>query len=312
MEISIKEMAKKIVSYPEICIIYHVRPDGDCIGSAYALSLALKSLGLKVSVNGTYDIPPAYLYMTDRVMNDVLTDPVYVLVDTSTPDRAGEYENCHFTFCIDHHRNNTVEADYKYVEEDCGACSEIIYKLIKEMNVTVTKEMADFMYAALVTDTLCFRTSDTNSQSFEIASKLAASGADVYGIGRRLMFVKSEGRMKIENFLTKSLHFTCDNKIVTGIIMLDDLNKAGILDSELEGINSFVEQIEGIRIGVTIRELPDGKMRCSMRTNGEIPASEICSHFGGGGHFHAASCILDTDVISARNIMENECRKYLL
>ncbi len=311
MEISIKEMAARIVNYPEFCIIYHVRPDGDCIGSAYALSLALKELGKKVSVKGTYDIPPAYLDMTDRVIQDTLTDPIYVLVDTSTPDRAGEFEKTHFTFCIDHHRNNTVNADYKYIEEDCGACSEIIYKLIVEMNVKLTKEMADFMYAGLVTDTLCFRTSDTNSQTFETASKLAASGADIYGIGRRLMLIKSEGRMKIENILTASLHFTCDNKVVTGVIMLEDLHKAGIMDSELEGINSFVEQIEGIRIGVTIRELPDGKMRCSMRTNGEISASEICSHFGGGGHFHAASCIIDTDVNGAREIMEKECKKYI-
>ena len=87
MEISIKEMAARIVNYPEFCIIYHVRPDGDCIGSAYALSLALKELGKKVSVKGTYDIPPAYLDMTDRVIQDTLTDPIYVLVDTSTPDR---------------------------------------------------------------------------------------------------------------------------------------------------------------------------------------------------------------------------------
>ena len=67
--------------------------------------------------------------------------------------------------------------------------------------------------------------------------------------------------MKIERILRDSFHYTCDGQIVTGIIMLKDLETAGVLDSDIEGINSLVEQIEGVRIGVTIRELPDGRMR---------------------------------------------------
>ena len=72
------------------------------------------------------------------------------------------------------------------------------------------------------------------------------------------------------------------------LITLNDLKTADIKDSELEGINSFVDQVEGVKIGVTIRELPDGNTRCSMRTNGNIFANEICQFFGGGGHYHAA------------------------
>ena len=110
---------------------------------------------------------------------------------------------------------------------------------------------------------MCFRTSDTSVQSFETAAELAKSGADIYRIGRRNMFIKSKGRLMIEDILRSSFHFTCDNQILTGIITLNDLKTADILDSELEGINSFVEQVEEVRIGVTIRELPDGRMRCS-------------------------------------------------
>jgi phosphoesterase RecJ-like protein len=95
------------------------------------------------------------------------------------------------------------------------------------------------------------------------------------------------------------------------MITLADLKTAGILDSELEGINSFVEQIAGVRIGVTIRELPDGRTRCSMRTNGDIFANAICAVHGGGGHLHAACCELDTDPIQARTIIEETCRKFI-
>ena len=118
--------------------------------------------------------------------------------------------------------------------------------------------------------------------AFEVATELAKAGADVYHIGRINTFIKSAGRMKIENILRDSFHFTYNNQIVTGIIMLKDLETAGVLDSDIEGINSLVEQIEGVRIGVTIRELPDRRMRCSMRSSGNISVDEITRKFGGG------------------------------
>ena len=101
--------------------------------------------------------------------------------------------------------------------------------------------------------------------------------------------------------------------MLTGIITLQDLDDANILDSELEGINSIVDEIDGVEIGVTIRELPDRSLiRCSMRTKGNISANEICKELGGGGHFHAAACFLpNVDVYQAREIIEAVCRKYL-
>ena len=92
---------------------------------------------------------------------------------------------------------------------------------------------------------------------------------------------------------------------------LNDLKTADIKDSELEGINSFVDQVEGVKIGVTIRELPDGNTRCSMRTSGSISANEICRFFGGGGHYHAAACILEMSVYEARIIIEQVCESFL-
>lgn len=311
MNVSIEKMAEELRKYQEFRIVYHIRPDGDCIGSSFALALALKSIGAKCEVVGRDEVPRVHKFMTDRVVPDVLADPVYIAVDAVSPARTGNFQHAHFTFCIDHHRDNSIEADYKYVEPDCGACSEIIFKLIKAMGIPLTKDIADFLYTALVTDTMCFRTADTSIQSFETAAELARYGADIYNIGRRNMFIKSAGRQKIEQSLQESFHFTCDNRILTGIITLDDLKMAGILDSELEGINSLVEQIEGVRIGVTVRELPDGRTRCSMRTNGNIAANKICAVHGGGGHLHAACCELDTDPIEARRIMEETCRGFL-
>ncbi len=308
---TVKEFAEHLKEYDEFCIVYHVRPDGDCIGSSFALALALQAIGKKCTVEGEYPVPRSHRILTDHVTLDKVENPVYIALDSCDLSRTGTYSDRKYTFCIDHHRGNSIPAKYKYVEEDCGACSEIILKIINEFVIDVTKPMADLLYMALVTDTLCFRTGDTDKQSFETAARLAECGADILGIGRRYMFVKSSQRMKIESILRDSLHLCCDGQLITGIITLADLKEADILDEELEGINSFVEQIDSMRIGITIRELPDGTTRCSMRTKGELSANEICRLFGGGGHFHAAACFLDTDVYRAREIMEKACIEIL-
>jgi len=312
MLVTIKKMAEKLRIYDEYVIVYHIRPDGDCIGSSFALSLGLQSIGKRCKVVGRDPVPQIHRFMTNEVLQDTVTDPIYISVDAVSPQRTGNYADKHFTFCIDHHCNNSIDADFKYVEEDCGACSEVIFKLLKEMNITITKQIADLLYTALVTDTRCFQTSDTSVQSFETAAALTKLGADTYEISRRNIFVKSKGRRMIEDFLKNSLHFSCDDKLITGIITLDDLKAANIADSELEGINSYVEQYEEMLIGVTVRELPDGRSRCSTRTSGNISANEICAIHGGGGHYHAAVCELDEPPEEARAIMEETCKKFLI
>lgn len=172
MIVTIKEMAEKLRTYDEYAIVYHIRPDGDCIGSSFALALGLQSIGKRCAVVGRDPVPQIHQHMTNAVPRDGLTSPVYFSVDAVSLQRTGNYADKHFTFCIDHHRNNSIDADYKYVEEDCGACSEIIFKLLNEMNITITKQIANLLYTALVTDTRCFQTSDTSVQSFETAAAL--------------------------------------------------------------------------------------------------------------------------------------------
>ncbi|MBQ9696270.1 MAG: DHH family phosphoesterase [Oscillospiraceae bacterium] len=312
MNMNAQEIAWEMINYTEFRIVYHIRPDGDCIGSAYALGLALQSVGKRCEVIGEYPVPAQHRYLTDVFRSDPLTDPVWVSVDSAGPDRAGCYGGEHFTFCIDHHRGNSIEADFKCVEEDCGACSEIILKVIRGIGAQVTKSVADLLYMALVSDTMSFRTADTDAQTFETAAELYRCGADVYRIGRNHTFYKSAGRMRIEQLLTESFHYTCEGRILTGIITQADLQAAGIEDSALEGINCFMERIEGVRISGTIRELADGKIRVSVHTNGNISADAIVREFGGAGHFHAAGCVIpDRTAGEVRGMLEETCRRHL-
>lgn len=133
----------------------------------------------------------------------------------------------------------------------------------------------------------------------------------IYSIGRHNMFYKSKERLRIEEILKRNFRFIEKGRIGTGIITLSDLKEANILDSELEGINSLIEEVESVIIGTTIRELPDGRSRCSMRTKGNLLANEICAIHGGGGHRHAACCELDLPPLKARRIIESTCSRLL-
>ena len=308
---SLEEFGNALRVCRSVCIVYHIRPDGDCIGSAYALAIALQSVGIRTAVTGRDPVPKSFRRLTDAFVPDALDAPVWFVVDTSSPYRTGTFAEQHFTFCLDHHNGNSIAADYKYVEADCGACSEIVYKLLRVMEIPVTKQIADLLYTAIVTDTLCFRTSDASAQTFRTAAALAECGADIEEIGRRHMMYKSKGRRMVEKALENSLHITCGERLFSGIILLRDLAAAGVADSELEGINAYIEQFEEMCIGVTLRELPDGRTRCSVHTKGDISAHEICQRFGGGGHFHAAGCELDTAPEQSREIVEKVCREYL-
>ncbi len=311
MRVSIETIAEKLLCHKEFKIVYHIRPDGDCIGSAYALALALRARGARCRVVGRDPVPQIHRYLTDRVPNDEVSDPVWVAIDAVSPARTGNFSDVHYTFCLDHHNGNSIEADYKYVEEDCGACSEIVFKVIRAIGVEITKEIADLLYTAIITDTMSFRTTDTKPQTFEVAAELARCGADVFGIGRLNTFIKSPERMAVEDILRSTFHYTCGGKAVTAILMLRDLETAGILDSELEGINSLVEQVASVRVGATLRELPDGTTRCSMRSNGDISVNDICALHGGGGHYHAAVCEFPCSPTEAREIIEETVREYL-
>lgn len=207
MNNTIKEMAEKLLEFDEYMIVYHIRPDGDCIGSSFALALGLQSIGKRCAVVGRDPVPMIHQHLTSKIPQDSLENPIYFSVDAVSPMRTGNYADEHFTFCIDHHRGNSINADFKYVEEDCGACSEIVFKLLCEMNITITKEIADLLYTALVTDTRCFQTSDTSEQTFEIAAALTRLGANTFDISRRNCFVKSKGRRAIKKYWKKACTF---------------------------------------------------------------------------------------------------------
>lgn len=302
-------------------IVYHINPDGDCIGSAFGLSLILRKLGAKCAVIGRDGVPAHFHWMTDPIKNDILDENAqYIGVDCKDRGRTGSVlMQQPYAFWIDHHGSPEEQAEYEYVRPECSACSELVLSVAEALGIEPDRQTAELLYTALVTDTSCFRTSATNAQSFASAARLAACGIDPYAIGRRHAMVKSAARLKLEQIIFAGMELHCDGQLAVGTIMLDDLKTAGIAEvngPETENINGLLELIETARVTVMIREYPadnpEGQTRFSVKTTeAGLSARSVAEQFGGGGHPNAAGGFMRETPARARELLTAACKKLL-
>lgn len=298
-------------------IVYHINPDGDCIGTAYALALVLRALGARAAVRGRDAVPEQFCELTDSVPEDALDGSAqYICVDCKDRGRTGkEYENLPYRFWIDHHGTPEEQADYEYVRPERSACSELVLELAETLGVPVTPQMASLLFTALVTDTSRFCTVSTNTQSFESAAKLTAYGADAYALGRRYIMMKTPERLAAERIILDGMHLLSSGRVVTGMLTLADLQRAGIAApnaSPLQSINSLLESVSTAWVTVMVREYPaenpEGRTRFSVKsTRSDLSAFEIARQLGGGGHPQASGGFSSDAPEAVRQRLEQLC-----
>lgn len=310
MDLTLQEMAVKLREYPSYRIYFHKSPDGDAIMSAYALALALQAIGISCEPVCCDPIPDVYHDIIAEMSFDSLDSFTNIAVDSADAKRLGKYKDEKITLCIDHHENK-MEADYRYVVPEASSCCELIYQLIREMNVPVTKHLANLLYTGLITDTMCFRTHSTTPASLKTAASLAQDGADIVRIARRFSLEKTQERIAIEQVLLDSFHYTCSHQILGCMFTYDDLCRIGADDSQLEGLNLVVDQVQGLAIGIVVRETRPSHCRVSVRTYTGLNAVKICEKFNGGGHADRAGCELETNPAEALRMVEEAAEAYL-
>lgn len=299
--LTITECAEHLKNADNILILMHRSPDGDAVGSGYALAYALRSIGKNAQPVCSDNIPPKYSYITNGL--DVQNfEPEYIVtVDLSDTqlfgDKLMQYKD-KIDLCIDHHFSNTGYAKYGIVDGNAGACAQIVKKIIDAMNIPIDKNIANAVFTAIATDTGCFKYSNADAESYQMAAEMIAYGADSFFINRLMFDTKSRSRLELERLALNSLKYYNDEKIAVIFITKEMLEKSGADDNDTEGISGIPRQIEGVKIGITIREKDNCNFRISVRSAGDIDVSEICSQFGGGGHKAAAGCTIVTDTLS--------------
>lgn len=295
------KIAEILKKSDNILIVCHKRPDGDTLGSAFALYHGLSSMGKTCQVTCFDKVTPKYQFLTGgKESLDFTIEPSLVVsVDCASKEMIDSniIEKYGVGICIDHHSINGDYAKYTYVEPLSAAAGEIIFNLLNLLNVNITKTIADCLYTALSTDTGCFKYSNTTSRTLEIASKLLDCGADNKTLNKHLFETVTMAQFEIEKKAFETLKFYFDGRIATIKITQKMLKEAGAGLDDIDNISSLPRQIEGVWVALTFRENLDGSIKVSARSGEEVDSAKLCSEVcGGGGHKRAAGGTLNFDI----------------
>lgn len=315
-EVSVKEAAKRLLDAESAVIIIHRSPDGDCIGSGYALAMALRSLGKKAKVICNDEIPSRYHFMLPKEETLEYFEPDIIIASDVADEKlfgdnifeqyAGKVD-----LCIDHHISNSGYAKELCLDGKAAAACQVVYEILNEMNIPITKEIAVCLYTGIATDTGCFMYSNTGSRTLRIVAEIMEQHSEINysNINRAMFVVKSMGRMQLDKIMTEQLESYLDGKCMVVCITKELMEKYSIDDSELEGVSGFPLQVEGTEVSIVLKERETGVFRVSMRSADWVNVSAICQNFGGGGHVKAAGCSIEGTADRAKKLLVEAVRK---
>ncbi|MBI3752760.1 MAG: bifunctional oligoribonuclease/PAP phosphatase NrnA [Deltaproteobacteria bacterium] len=294
-----KQVINEIRHGNSFLVASHVNPEGDAVGSLLSLTLGLKGLQKDVTAYLYDPVPKTFKFLpfADKVVNKIDENKIYdavLVVDCGQKDRLGEdfgkIKNRGKLINIDHHATNDRFGDINVIDADACASGEMVYDLLKEMPVSITRDMAINIYTSILTDTGSFRYSCATPKAFGIAGEMLKLGANPWDISQRVYESNPVNKLKLLASVLDTLELTNDGKVASLVVTLDMLNKANATKEEADGFVNYARTIEGVEVGVLLREAKPGEYKISFRSRGRIDVAEISQEFGGGGHMNAAGC----------------------
>lgn len=311
MKINVEQCAELLSKKDNILIVTHAHPDGDTLGCGFALCRALMKIGKICAVENADEIPKKYEYLYDDIVKIKFRPDYVVAVDVATTNLLGPLDGkYHIDMCIDHHSTNTEYADYILLEDRPAAC-EIMYDVVKALGVDIDNKIANCLYTGLTTDTGCFRYASTTANTYRVAADLIEYGADNGRINRVMFETKSKTYARLERLALDSMRFYENERVAVITITQEMYQLTGSNEQETEAIAPLTRQVEGVEVGITIREKADGTCKASIRTFESVNAAELAKCFGGGGHAQAAACRFDCGVKEARELLVEKCGELL-
>ena len=303
-DITDRQAADRLLAADDILLLAHQYPDGDTLGSSYALCLALRSMGKRVRVLCGDPIPEKYDYMTAHVdMPDF--EPAYICaVDVADSTLLGPAVQTAYghrvDLCIDHHSTNVGYADYSCVDGGSAAAAMIVLRIIRHLNVELTPAIATCLYTAIATDTGCFKYSNADAEAHRMAADCMEVGIPYEMINRVNFDMKSRARIELERMALDGMEFHHDGRVAVMTITNEMVAQSGAGENDMEGLPPIPRQIEGVWVGITLRQKEDGNYKISVRTGHHADATVICGILGGGGHIRAAGCSVDGTLEEAK------------
>lgn len=292
-------------------ILFHRHPDGDAIGAGFGLKLILEAMGCTALCVCEDEIPERLRFLTEGMQDSVLKEnlpadfvPTQIIsVDTASPAQAGvlypDYEG-RFDLMIDHHAKGEMYAD-GYIDGSASSAGELIYRLSRELmrmgRLTAIPEGVDrLLYAAVSSDTGCFRYSNASPETHRAAAALLEAGFDSADLNHRLFGVKSYKLLQAEKVGFDRLKLYADGRLGIVDMPYAVMEQYGFTDEHLGTLVDVARGLQGVQVAVAIRQpKAEGVYRVSMRSSCEVDVAAVCAEFGGGGHIKAAGCTVSCE-----------------
>lgn len=287
----------------------HQRPDGDAIGSAMAMALALRAMGKEATV-ATDAIPPVFLQPFPEVAEIQISREVTgafdaaLIMECSDLSRTGVRGLDQSPVVnIDHHPGNKLYGAVNWVDESAAACGEMVFTLIEALGVTLTPDIATHVYLALLTDTGSFHFSHLSPRTYEIARRCVEAGADPQWIARTHYDSNSLSRVRIFGAVMNAMVIVDEGRIALLAITGQAMQDLGGTSDDLEGLINFPLTVKDIEAVAFFKEAGDHDWRVSLRSKGAVDIGAIARQFGGGGHTNAAGC-------SAKGLLDDVQKQF--
>lgn len=284
----------------------HIHPDGDALGSQLAMGLALKTLGCGVTLYNENQTPKMYTFLpaVDQIVHRIDEPETYdtaVVLDCGDIQRVGkivdDVKRIPVVINIDHHLTNTGFGHLTLVDPSACATAEIVHRIIKKMEIPISKAMAFAIYTGIMTDTGSFRFSNTNREAFAICEEMVRLGVDPNFVANHVYITYSLSRIKLLNMVLESIEVSENGKLSIMALTQEMLRKTGTKPEDIGRLINYARHIEDVRVAALIFESSNGNgegqkdkknFHISLRSDGTVDVAQIAAAYGGGGHMSAA------------------------
>ena len=311
-----EQLYSRIQQCCTIGVTSHFRPDGDAIGSTLALGLALQAMGKKVYMWNEDGVPARYAFLegAEQILplpEEVPADlEMLICVDTGDWKRLGDVSQRLFAefpliVNIDHHGTNTRYGHVQVIEPETAACAFVLFNILREWGVELTRPMADALYVGISTDTGSFQYGSTTPAVMHAAGELLAAGVDVADVNRRVYQEVPYTALLMQREVLNNMVVEADGQLAHYSMPGGRKAELGVGLEDTKDLVDVVRVLQGVRAALIFEDLEDGRIRVSLRSKDPaVNVAAIASRFGGGGHAMASG-------IRMRGTLE-DCRAQVL
>jgi len=302
----VQQIVDAIRARQRFVVSSHERPDGDSIGSALAMAYALRALGKAVRVVNRDPAPPPMqafpgvpgIEIANQIDGEFDAAIVMECSDLSRTGVAGL--DRFFVINIDHHPGNKGYGDIRWFDEKAAACGEMVFTLIRALDVPLTVEIATHIYLAILTDTGCFHYSGISPRTFDICRQTLEAGVDAVEVARNVYDSSNMGRLKLFGSVLRGMQIDASGRIAIVYVDHEMAAEAGGTYEDTEGLVNLPLTVKEIQAVVFFKQLKGEEYRLSLRSKGDVDVGSVAKTFSGGGHKNAAGCTVTGPIESLR------------